>query len=183
MKESAQSTSVHAIRRWLSTVPAAVSLLAVLTLVTIVFPDTVPFMANAHGAESESQVRQRFVGDWELISFVRFPEQGGEVEMDYTGRLRYDENGYMMGLGMPRDLPLQAAGTTEQVTGGFAYWGSVSWDLANQRVIHHVEGSPGAAQWVGQDNIRYYEFDGDLLMLSLRDASGRVTATLTWRRQ
>jgi len=140
-------------------------------------------MNSLRAAESVAEVRQKFVGDWELVSFVRFPEGGGEIEVDYIGRLRYDEAGYMMGLGMPSDLPLQAEGATERVTGGFAYWGKVSIEPEHGRVIHHVEGSPGAAQWVGQDNVRYYEFDGDLLRLSLKNSAGQVTATLTWQRQ
>lgn len=140
-------------------------------------------MKSLQAAESVEEIRQKFVGDWELISFVRFPDGDDEIEMDYIGRLRYDEAGYMMGLGMPSDLPLQAEGTTERVTGGFAYWGKVSIEPDAGRVIHHVEGSPGAAQWVGQDNVRYYEFEGDLLKLSLKNSAGRITATLTWRRQ
>ncbi len=137
---------------------------------------------GARAAESLEAVRQQFIGDYDLVSFVRFPAGGGEDNADYTGRLRYDEHGNMIGLGMPRNLPDQARGANQAVTGGFAYWGSVTIDVANQRVIHHVEGSPGAAQWVGQDNVRYYEFEGEYLKLSLKDSSGRITATLTWRR-
>jgi hypothetical protein len=37
-------------------------------------------------------------------------------------------------------------------------------------------------RWVGGDNVRHYEFDGDLLKLSLKTPEGRITATLTWRR-
>ena len=38
-------------------------------------------------------------------------------------------------------------------------------------------------RWVDGDNVRYFEFDGDdILKLSLKDDSGRITATLTWRR-
>ncbi len=141
-------------------------------------------MTDLQSSESIDQVRQRFVGDWALVSFVRFPETGEPIDMEYIGRLRYDEAGYMMGLGMPRDLPIQAEGSTERVTGGFAYWGRVSFDLTTSRVIHHVEGSPGNAQWVGQDNIRFFEFEGDdVLKLSLKDGAGRITATLTWQRQ
>ena len=66
---------------------------------------------------------------------------------------------------------------------GFAYWGAVSWDVEKGVVVHHVQGSPVVPQWVGGDNIRYYEFDGDnILKLSLKDARGRITGTLTWRR-
>jgi hypothetical protein len=139
-------------------------------------------LSNLQAADSVEAVRQQFVGDYELIGFVRFPAEGGEIESDYIGRIRYDEFGNMMAMGMPRDLPLEAEGATDRVTGGFSYWGRVSINPANNQVIHHVEGSPGFAQWVGQDNVRYYEFAGDLLKLSLKDANGRVTATLTWRR-
>ncbi len=154
-----------------------------IVLLTMLAILSVLSMNSLRAAESVEAVRQKFIGDWALVSFVRFPEGASEVAMDYIGRLRYDEAGYMMGLGMPSDLPLQAQGSTERVTGGFAYWGKVSIEPEHGRVIHHVEGSPGAAQWVGQDNVRYYEFDGDLLKLSLKDATGRITATLTWRRE
>lgn len=65
---------------------------------------------------------------------------------------------------------------------GFAYWGKVSFNLELQQVIHHVEGSPMVPNWVGGDNIRYFEFAGDILKLSLKNAQGRVTGTLTWQR-
>lgn len=133
-------------------------------------------------ADSEESVRQQFIGDYELVSYVQFPAAGGEIPQNYIGRLSYDKFGNMAGLGMPRDLPERAANSTERVIGGFAYWGRVSIDVENQRVIHHVEGSPMVPGWVGGDNIRYYEFEGDLLRLSLKDADGRITGTLTWRR-
>lgn len=139
-------------------------------------------MSVGKAAEDAESVARRLVGDYELVSFVRFQEGGAGSDADYIGWLRYDEHGNMAGMGMPRDLPLQARDTTERVTGGFAYWGTVSIDVENARVIHHVVGSPGAAQWVGQDNVRYYQFDGDLLHLSVRNAEGRTTGTLTWRR-
>ncbi|MCG8415721.1 MAG: lipocalin-like domain-containing protein [Pseudomonadales bacterium] len=125
---------------------------------------------------------QAFVGDWELVSYMVFPQAGGERDMNYIGYLSYDPFGNMTGLGMPKDLPQRATGADERITGGFAYWGGVSVDAAGQRVIHHVEGSPMVPQWVGGDNVRYYEFVDDLLKLSLKDDSGRVTATLTWRK-
>lgn len=125
---------------------------------------------------------QQFIGDWELVSYVVFPENGAERDMNYVGYLSYDEQGNMAGLGMPEDLPERSADSNERVTGGFAYWGGVSVDVDGGRVIHHVEGSPMVPRWVGGDNVRYYEFVDDLLKLSLRNEAGRVTATLTWRK-
>ena len=37
-------------------------------------------------------------------------------------------------------------------------------------------------EWVGGDNIRHFEFSDGLLKLSLKDSSGRKTATLSWRK-
>ncbi|MEX0618430.1 MAG: lipocalin-like domain-containing protein [Pseudohongiellaceae bacterium] len=133
-------------------------------------------------ADELDEVKAKFIGDWDLVSYVTFPAQGGATNMHYIGRLSYDEFGNMSGLGMPTDLPGRAARSSERMTAGFAYWGTVSYDLEKQIVIHHVEGSPTAPQWVDGDNIRHFEFEDELLKLSLRNATGRTTATLTWRR-
>ena len=134
-------------------------------------------------AEGQAQTdAERFVGDYTLISYVTFPEAGPEVSMEYVGRLSYDRAGNMSGLGMPSGLPEREREAGSRLTGGFAYWGKVTVDDEKKVVIHHVEGSPLMPSWVGGDNIRFYEFEGDLLRLSLKNASGRTTATLTWRR-
>lgn len=133
-------------------------------------------------ADEVEAIRQQFIGDYELVSYVTFPEQGGAIEMNYVGRLSYDAFDNMSGLGMPRDLPTRQQQSGERITGGFAYWGKVSYNLELGQVIHHVEGAPMIPAWVGGDNVRYFELDGDLLKLSLKNAQGRVTGTLTWRR-
>ena len=128
---------------------------------------------------------ERFIGDYELVSYFTFPEQGPARDMQYIGRLSYDEFGNMSGLGMPIDLPQTEAASQpegERVIGGFGYWGRVSIDSKERIVTHHVEGSPMVPRWVGGDNVRHYEFDRDLLRLSLKNPEGRITATLTWRR-
>ena len=125
---------------------------------------------------------ERFVGDYTLISYVTFPEAGPAVDMQYVGRLSYDRAGNMSGLGMPSGLPEREREVGSRLTGGFAYWGKVTVDDEKKIVIHHVEGSPLMPGWVGGDNVRFYEFEGDLLRLSLKNSDGRTTATLTWRR-
>ena len=125
---------------------------------------------------------ERFVGDYTLISYVTFPEAGPAVDMQYVGRLSYDRAGNMSGLGMPSGLPEREREAGSRLTGGFAYWGKVTVDDEKKIVIHHVEGSPLMPGWVGGDNVRFYGFEGDPLRLSLKNAEGRTTATLTWRR-
>ncbi len=139
-------------------------------------------LAVVNADEELESVKQQFIGDYELVSYFSYPSRGGEVDMNYIGRLSYDALGNMAGLGMPRDLPERNAQSEERVTGGFAYWGKVSFNLENGTVTHHVEGSPMVPQWVGGDNVRYFEFSDGLLKLSLKDAQGRVTGTLSWRK-
>ncbi|GJM13498.1 MAG: hypothetical protein DHS20C12_19010 [Pseudohongiella sp.] len=128
------------------------------------------------------EITEQFQGEWDLVSYVQFPAQGEAVDMNYVGRLSYDAFGNMVGIGMPRDLAERNRDSEERVTGGFAYWGKVSYDLDAGTVIHRVEGSPMVPEWVGQNNIRYFEFTDGFLKLSLKNAQGRVTGTLTWRR-
>ena len=138
----------------------------------------VPFM----NADEIDDIKQQFIGDYELVTYISYPANGGEIDRNYIGRLSYDAFGNMAGLGMPSDLPQRNEASDERVTGGFAYWGKVSYDLDEGTVIHHVEGSPMVPEWVGGDNIRYFEFVDDFLKLSLKDAQGRITGTLIWRR-
>lgn len=152
---------------------AALGLLAGLALMPL---------AQAQDAALEA-VKRQFIGHWELVSFISYPAEGGERDNNYIGRIMYDENDQMSAQGMPKDLPARAAQSTTNVAGGFAYWGPVIWDISQNKVTHKVEGSPTSGSWVGEDNVRYYEFTPDgLLKLSIRDESGRTTGTLTWKR-
>lgn len=141
-----------------------------------------PMHAQIQAADDLDAIKTKFIGDYELVSYFQFPASGDEVDMKYIGRLSYDALGNMSGIGMPVDLPARAAQSSQRSTGGFAYWGKVSYDLEKGIVFHHVEGSPLVPQWVGGQNIRYFEFTDGLLKLSLKNAEGRVTATLSWRK-
>ncbi|MDX1744587.1 MAG: lipocalin-like domain-containing protein [Halobacteriales archaeon] len=126
----------------------------------------------------------RFVGNYELVSFWSLDDSGEQIDRNYVGRILYDEHGNMSAVGMPRDLPDRdrRSGDDQTVRAGFAYFGRFSLNTDEKYVTHHVRGSPMMPQWTGTDLRRYYELDGDLLRLSLRDDSGRTTAELTWRR-
>jgi len=139
--------------------------------------------AAQNSSSALAEVKAQFGGQWELVIYEGFPPAGGAVDQEYIGRLLYDENDNMTAVGMPIDLPARSREAGRNVQAGFAYWGSVSWDVPNGMVIHHVEGSPTRGNWPGSDNIRYYEFTDDgLLKLSLKNAEGRTTGTLTWRK-
>ena len=138
--------------------------------------------SGLYAADDTDTIRQKFIGDYELVSYFSYPAQGGEVDMNYIGRLSYDAFDNMAGLGMPRDLPERAENSSERTIGGFAYWGTVSWDVEKQIVVHHVKGSPMVPRWVGGDNVRHYAFEDGLLKLTVKDPQGRITGTLSWRK-
>ena len=57
-------------------------------------------------AQNLESMKQKFIGDYELVNYVTFGEDGTERDMQYIGRLSYDHLGNMAGLGMPIDLSL-----------------------------------------------------------------------------
>ena len=157
-----------------------VGMLIVLLVVTVA---PVGDEASAQQAASAEAVRQMFVGNYELVTYELFRADGEVVSMDYVGRILYDAAGNMSAIGMPNALPeLDRASSDGRVRRGFAYFGKFEIDTEEGSVTHHLIGSPMAARSVGEGWVRYYEFDGDMLTLSIKNDEGRVTGQLTWKR-
>ena len=78
--------------------------------------------------------------------------------------------------------PLQAK--PEEVIAAFisfmAYSGKYEVDVASSRVIHHIKLS-SFPNWVGQDQVRYYEFQDNHLILST-NFIGESRHKLTWKK-
>lgn len=142
--------------------------------------------SSGDAMDQPAELDPRFVGNWELVSFVSFRENGEVVENRYIGRIMYDALGNMSAVGMPRNLPERIElDSAEMPRAGFAYFGTVQVHPERESVVHHVLGSPMNPSWVGTGQVRFYEFEGDLLRLSLREGdspTGRITGTLTWRK-
>ncbi len=131
----------------------------------------------------------RLVGNWRLLSFVNTDAQGAATASRYTGgRIMYDNAGQMAaqltfanraGLSSPSTEAERAAA----YQGFLAYYGAYEIDKAAGKVTHHMEAATNP-NWPATDLVRYFEFaDGsDTLKLSIRDAAGRTTGTLTWAR-
>ncbi len=154
-----------------------------LAILLIVIMSLAGHRASAQRTDSVDAVRQMFVGNYELMKFESFPSVGEVVPRDYVARILYDAHGNMSAIGMPRDLPQQAeASSDERTVGGFSYFGVAEIDVNEGTVTHHVVGSPLRPELVGVGRVRYYEFDGDLLTLSIKNAEGRITGQLTWRK-
>ncbi len=140
---------------------------------------------GSSGAMSAEEVHRKLTGNWELVIYESFPASGGSVDNRYIGRIMYDSAGNMSAVGMPIDFPERRATdpANTPASQGFAYFARIELFPAEDRIVHHVVGSPTAAGWVGTGLVRFYEFEGDdILKLSIRNAEGRTTGTLTWRR-
>jgi hypothetical protein len=139
---------------------------------------------------------EQFVGTWKLLEFeVHLPH--GEARYPWgknpVGLLMYDAAGNMCGMLMRADRPAFAQGdllrgNPEEVKSAFegfqAYFGTYEVNDRERMVIHHVIGC-SFPNWVGTDQIRFFEFSGKNLTLStppLSAAGMTVTMRLVWAR-
>lgn len=145
--------------------------------------------------------RTTFAGTWRLISWemrradgtVRYP-----FGKDAAGLLVYDPGGFMSGQMMRRHRPrlsaprTAAAGVLEAgpdeikaaFTGYVAYCGTFDVDAAAGIVTHHVECAL-LPDWVGIDQVRQFELDGDRITLRtppVEVAGQEQVGVLVWER-
>ena len=146
-------------------------------------------VVSAAAQPSSADIQKRLVGNYRLVSFVNIDEKGVERQAAYdAGRIMYDAHGSMAAQlsrsGREKLSPMPSEAERAAAYSGFlAYYGRYTIDAANGRVTHHVEGSTNP-NWPGTDLVRYYAFspDNSRLILSVKNAEGRITGTLTWER-
>jgi hypothetical protein len=139
---------------------------------------------------------ERLIGTWRLVSFAYELANGASVEAygpRPLGLLVYDGHGMMaaqiMNPARPRFVSGdRRTGTPEElhaaVEGYIAYFGTYEVDEAGGYVTHHEIGDvfPNA---VGTRQKRYFELDGDRLVLSVPPVvlgGERMTARVVWER-
>jgi len=146
-------------------------------------------MAAAQTGPPAAADTTSFVGHWRLLKFENLDEKGAVRVAEYDGgRIMYDAAGNMSAQLMRSNRQRLSAPSTEPERAAAyatytAYYGKYAIDTSAGTVTHHVEGSTNP-NWVKTDLVRWYAFsaDGRQLMLSIKNAEGRVTGTLTWER-
>ena len=151
---------------------------------------------NAPAAESAADVRDAFVGNWELVSREQYgadgellpppdppaPGASGEV-----GFIMYDAAGYMGVVIQPPGRPPWAGDepTGEEAVGQLgtytSYFGTYTVNADEGYVTHHLLGNvrpPDAAN----NNQRFYEFAGDELILMPPPDDSGAKRRIVWRR-
>ena len=127
--------------------------------------------------ETESEIRDRLVGTWRLVSTEETLKDGttrpfAAFGAHARGFLLYQRDGYMCATLVNPDRPKWAdpahATVEEKVAaadGTFAYCGRYEIDVKQKQIVHlpEVATDPG---YVGSRQIRPYVFEGDRLIFS-----------------
>lgn len=135
---------------------------------------------------------EKFDGSWELKEWTA-ELTSGEIVYPYgedaKGVLTYDKFGNMAVQLMKNKRPkflsedplnAQPEEVWDAYNGFIAYSGSYEADTSSNKVIHHIRLS-SFPNWVGQNQIRYYEFKDDNLILST-DLIGSSKHKLIWEK-
>lgn len=132
------------------------------------------------GANSVEAVRRQLQGTWNLVT-LEVTSPSGPVTVPAKGQLKYDEYGNMSVTGSVTD----ATAVDPNV---LTISGRAVIDPARHMLRFADVSSNNASAGQVLDSkidpakVRYYEFVGDLLKTTVKDASGATTATTTWRR-
>ena len=134
-------------------------------------------------------VAERLVGAWELVSFENIAADGTRRPGAYDrGQITYDASRRMSAQLMHSSNKADQSPQTDDARAAayrryLGYYGPFVVDESKGTVTHIVEGSSNPS-WIGSRQVRYYELtaDGQQLTLSVRNADGRVTGALVWKR-
>ncbi len=135
----------------------------------------------------------RFVGTWKLVSAEYRLSNGERLKLYDAGILMYDGLGNMSVQLMKNDRPAFAqadrlGGTLEEIKTAFqgyqAYYGTFTIDEEKGAVTHHIQGCV-LPNWVGVDQVRFYELSHNQLTLRTPPLTIRGMDTvgyLVWQR-
>jgi Lipocalin-like domain len=132
---------------------------------------------NATPTIAQSQSGPSLLGTWRLLSYEA-RDQDGRVQYpmgeNVSGLLVYDAGGNMSAHVTRNDRSFfvaqdPARATDAELRATFndygSYFGTYTIDQTKQSVTHHVRGA-WYPNWIGHDQIRYFKFDGNHLVLS-----------------
>lgn len=140
--------------------------------------------------------KENFVGTWRLVSFESTGDDGitqYPYGRDAAGLIMYDARGNMsVQLADMHRPPFassdQRRGTPEEIKAAFegytAYFGTYDVDEKKGIVIHHVKCSL-FPNWIGSDQVRYYRFEENSLILStppMPFGGKSIVVRLIWER-
>jgi hypothetical protein len=120
--------------------------------------------------------KNELIGTWKFKSMILKADSGKTVYPygeDLFGMLIYTQNGYMSALLMDPDRKRFASddlktGTPDEIKQAYekfdAYCGTYAIDEEKGTVTHHTGGAK-FPNWVGTDQVRYFELKGNTLYI------------------
>lgn len=131
----------------------------------------------ASAGDAATDLRNEFAGSWKLISIEGPATPNRQASPGKpSGIIMFDHTGHMSVQLVRGDRPAFAEGangTAQERAQAYvsytAYYGTYTFEPDNRVVIYHLESSLNPGQ-VGQSYIRYFEFKGNRLTLSVADA-------------
>ena len=161
----------------------------------ISIPAIVVICGSFISAQNQSQIRDRIVGTWKLVSTEYTMQDGSKHPYPDSGRngkgfLMYARDGYMCAVMANPDRPkwMDPAHPTieEKVSaadGSFAYCGRYEVDAQKNQIIHLPEVAT-APPFAGSRQIRPFKFEDDRLVLSgvETEEPGAVRWKIVWER-
>lgn len=134
-----------------------------------------------------------FAGSWNLVSYHNESDDG-TVNQPFgkkpKGMIYYDSTGHMGVNLMPEGRKQFTSGdmfraTEEEAMDAIRYISySGSYEVLEDRVIHRIEVSL-FPNWIGKNQERFFEIEGDLLTLSTKPMNfdgKKVVSRLVWKR-
>lgn len=126
--------------------------------------------------------RRRLKGTWQLMSLEVVPASGEPLAVQAQGVLTYDDYGNLTMKGTVT-ASAEVDGSALNITGRAV----IDPDAHTIRILDVKAPNADAARLdpaFDAKHMRHYEFVGDdLLKTTVKDASGKTTATATWKRQ
>ena len=135
------------------------------------------------GAGSLTEVRNRLEGTWNLVSADVVTDAGARMTVKATAVLTYDAYG---NFAMKGELDDPAATADQKAALNFTGRAVIDTQRQVLRLLD-VQQPEGDFAKLPADMAarreRAYAFEGELLTLTVKDSTGRVTAVNTWRKQ
>lgn len=142
----------------------------------------------ATGPGTTATARKFLEGRWVLESFVVNPPGGKPITLKGTGVLNYDDFGNLE-MNVKADeasSDLLRAGGIVIPDGVIRTSGRTAIDVPNKTLTYILDGQASAMKTGGgplsPNRPRYWEVNGDVLTLTIKDESGAPVAVSRWKR-
>lgn len=132
------------------------------------------------GAASVEAVRRQLHGTWELVTLNLIGSGGARTPVAASGRLQYDDYGNLSMRG-------SVTGSEHIDPSVLNVTGQVAIDPAARTLRFRAIAAKTADERrldpkLDVSQVRYYEFAGDVLTTTIKDAAGTPTAVATWKK-